>query len=160
MSQRYYYSSLGRVPTGASTDIVGSDGDVIMLRYEWPGTLGGKDADTFTGIEPGTGTSYDGIKSASGPPTRYVGYSSGVSTYYVGSSSDLNNTNCLIYWAGDNTSTVGQEVVLIRPKSIYATNTNIKTFRVGFYWQSLNVILLFLSHLGLPNKSWHPQDKL
>jgi hypothetical protein len=133
MSQRYYMTSLGRIPTGAATYINGSDGDAIMLRYEWPGTLGGNDADTLTGIEPGTGTNIDGIKNSSGPPTRYVGYASGGSTYTIGSSSNINNTNCLFFHGGDNQLTTGQEVVIIRPKSIAAANTSIRVFRVGIY---------------------------
>jgi hypothetical protein len=133
MSHRYYVTELGRVPTGAATYINGSDGDAIMLRYEWPGTLGGNDADTLTGIEPGTGTSIDGIKNSSGPPTRYVGYAAGGSTYTIGSSSDVNSSNCLFFHGGDNTDTTGQEVIIIRPKSIAAANTSIKVFRVGIY---------------------------
>lgn len=135
MSQRYYMTGLGRRPTGPSYAITANDGDVIMLRYVWPGTLGGADADTFTGLEPGTGTPYDGVKTASGPPTNYVGYAFGGSgsTTYIGSSSNINNSNCLIYWGGDNTAAAGQEVVIIRPKSIAATATSVTLFRIGFY---------------------------
>lgn len=133
MSHRYYMTGLGRRPTGPSTAIIGNDADVLMFRYVWPGTLNGGDADTFTGIEPGTGTSYDGIKNASGAPTRYVGYASGGSTFTVGSSSSINSSDCLIFWAGDNTSTSGQEVVLVRPKSIAALNTSITRWRIGIY---------------------------
>lgn len=133
MSHRYYMTALGRRPTGPATAIIGNDADVLMFRYVWPGTLNGGDADTFTGIEPGTGTSYDGIKNASGAPTRYVGYASPSSTFTVGSSSSINSSDCLIFWAGDNTSTSGQEVVLVRPKSIAALNTSITRWRIGIY---------------------------
>jgi hypothetical protein len=134
MSQRYYMTSLGRRPTGPSTAIIGSDADVLMFRYVWPGTLNGGDADTFTGIEPGTGTSYDGIKNASGAPTRYVGYAPGGGmTSTVGSTTGINTSTTLIYWAGDNTSTAGQEVVLVRPKSIAALDTSITRWKIGIY---------------------------
>ena len=53
MSQRYFVTALGRRPNGGTTGIDGSDGDVFMIRYEWPGTLGGQDADTFTGTRNG-----------------------------------------------------------------------------------------------------------
>lgn len=134
MSQRYYMTELGRVPTGAATSVVANDGDSIMLRYEWPGTLGGRDADTFTGIEPGTGTGIDGIKNASGSPTNYVGYAGST---YIGSS-DINSSSCYIYFGGDNTQTAGQEVIIIRPKSIASANPSVKVFRVGIYlnWYS------------------------
>ncbi len=138
MSQRQYVTSLGRIPTGPSTYINASDGDVVMLRYEWPGILGGRDADTFTGIEPGTGTSIDGVKNSSGTATNYLGYNG--STSYHGSSSDLNNSGCLMYWAGDNTSTTGQEVVLIRPKQIATVYSSISTFTVGIYLNWFGVI--------------------
>lgn len=145
MSQRYYFSSLGRVPTGPATAITGSDGDVIMLRYEWPGTLGGRDADTFTGIEPGTGTAVDGVKNASGSPTYYLGYNgigsgSVGSAKYIGTSSDLNNSACWMYWSGDNLQNTGQEVVLIRPKQIAGAYTSVSVFRVGFYLNWFNAI--------------------
>lgn len=130
MSQRYYTTSLGRIPTGPSIPITASDGDSIMLRYEWPGVLGGRDADTFTGIEPGTGTNVDGIKNASGSPTRYVGYA-GATT--IGPSADINNSGCYFYFGGDNVQTTGQEVVIVRPKSIASANPSITTFRVGIY---------------------------
>lgn len=131
-------TGLGRRPTGPSYPIIGSDGDSIMLRYVWPGTLGGADADTFTGLEPGTGTPYDGVKTASGTPTRYVGYGPGGSNTFVGASSDVNNSNCLIYWGGDNVLKAGQEVVIIRPKSIAGTATSVTRFRIGIYlnWYS------------------------
>jgi len=145
MSHRYYVTELGRVPTGPSTFIDASDGDVIMLRYEWPGNLGGRDADTFTGIEPGTGTAIDGVKSASGGPTRYLGYGGAElggagAARYLGSSSDLNNSGCLMYWAGDNTQTTGQEVVLIRPKQIASAYTGINTFKIGIYLNWFSII--------------------
>jgi len=126
-------TGLGRRPFGPATAIVANDADVLMFRYVWPGTLNGGDADTFTGIEPGTGTIYDGVKNASGPPTRYVGYALGGSTSTVGSTSGINTSTTLIYWAGDNTSNAGQEVVLVRPKSIAAVNTSITRWRIGIY---------------------------
>jgi hypothetical protein len=144
MSHRYYVTELGRVPTGAATEVTASDGDVIMLRYEWPGTLGGRDADTFTGIEPGTGTPYDGEKRAS-TVVNYLGYAgngnNGASTgypMYHGTSSDPNNAGCLMYFAGDNTQTAGQEVVLIRPKKIADASPGINVFKIGIYlnWYS------------------------
>ena len=145
MSQNRYMTSLGRIPTGPSTAINASDGDTIMLRYEWPGNLGGRDADTYTGIEPGNGTAIDGVKNASGGPTRYLGYAGSGNNIigaaqYLGSSSDLNNSGCLMYWAGDNTQSSGQEVVLIRPKSIAGVYTSINTFRIGIYLNWFSVI--------------------
>ncbi len=136
MSQRYYVTSLGRRPNGGTVGIDGSDGDVFMIRYEWPGTLGGRDADTLTGLEPGTGTSIDGVKNASGAPTNYVGYASGTSTYSIGTSNP--NGNYYFVSGGDNTSTAGQEVIIIKPKTFLDNFPNVNLFKVGLYlnWYS------------------------
>lgn len=128
MSQRYYVTSLGRRPNGGTVGISGSDGDVFMIRYEWPGTLGGRDADTFTGIEPGTGTSIDGVKNASGGPTNYVGYAG---VYSIGTSDP--NGNYYFIHGGDNVQNAGQEVILIKPKTFLDNFPNVNLFKVGLY---------------------------
>jgi hypothetical protein len=131
MSQRYFVTGLGRRPNGGTTGVDGSDGDVFMIRYEWPGTLGGQDADTLTGLEPGTGTSVDGVKNASGAPTNYVGYASGTSTYSIGTSDP--NGNYYFVHGGDNTSAAGQEVILIKPSTFFNNFPNVNLFKVGLY---------------------------
>ena len=128
MSQRYYVTSLGKRPNGGTVGINGGDGDVFMIRYEWPGTLGGRDADTFTGLEPGTGTSIDGVKNASGGPTNYVGYGG---VYSMGDSNP--NGGYYFIHGGDNVQTTGQEVILIKPSNFLNNFPNVNLFRVGLY---------------------------
>lgn len=138
MSQRFYYTTLKKIGsaggTGGVTPIAASNADRFLIKYVWPGTLGGGDADTFTGIEPGTGTIYDGVKNATGQPTRYVGYNSG--TGYVVSSTGTggyNDGGTAIISSGDNTSTAGQECVLINPLVIKRENPGINIFNIGLY---------------------------
>ena len=139
MSQNFYYTSLKGQHMGARTGVLGSDGTTFMIRYEWPGTLGGADADTFTGIEPGTGSTVDGVKNASGAPTNYVGWNNTTPLVYTGTSG-INDATNLMYWGGDNTTTAGQEAIIIRPSAFFTASPSVSIFNVGLYLNWYNTV--------------------
>ena len=131
MDRNFYYASLGPSRVSTASDIPNVGGDRFLIRYVWTQGLGGRDLDTFTGIEPGTGTGYDGVKNASGQPTNYVGYN-GTPTPAIPSGGNIGSTS-YFYWAGDNTGGAGNEAVLINPDKLTTDNSSINVYNVGLY---------------------------
>ena len=131
MGRNFYYASLGPVRISRASDVPNVGGDRFLIRYNWTQNVGGRDLDTFTGIEPGTGTSADGVKNASGQPTNYVGYN-GNPIPAVPSGGNIGSTSYL-YWGGDNVSTGGTEAVLINPNKLITDFPSINIFNIGLY---------------------------
>jgi hypothetical protein len=136
MDRNFYYASLGPSRVSKASDVPNVGGDRFLIRYVWTQGLGGRDLDTFTGIEPGTGTGVDGVKNASGSPTNYVGYA-GNPIPAIPSGGDIGSTS-YFYWGGDNTSGAGNEAILINPGKLTTDNPSINVFNVGLYgnWYS------------------------
>ena len=131
MSRNFYYASLGPARVSGGFEVPNVGGDRFLIRYVWTQDLGGRDLDTFTGIEPGTGTTSDGVKNASGSPTNYVGYN-GISGGVIPSGGNIGSTSYL-YWGGDNTSGGGTEAVLINPNKLNTDFPSINVYNIGLY---------------------------
>jgi hypothetical protein len=131
MSRSFYYASLGPVRVSRGFDVPNVGGDRFLIRYSWTQGIGGRDLDTFTGIEPGTGTTSDGVKNASGSPTNYVGFN-GSPSPAVPSGGNIGSTSQL-FWGGDNQETGGTEAVLINPNKLNADFPSINVFNIGLY---------------------------
>lgn len=136
MGRNFYYGSLGQARVSQAVDIPNVGGDRFLLRYNWNQDIGGRDLDTFTGLEPGTGTTVDGVKNASGQPTNYVGYN-GNPNPAIPSGSNIGSTS-YFFFGGDNISTGGTEAVLINPSKLITDFPSVNVYNIGLYgnWYS------------------------
>jgi len=106
--------------------------DTFRITYTWEQGDGGRDLDTFTGIAPGTGTSYDGTLNSTA--TNFVGFSSNS----VIGPGNFNSGNYFLAWAGDNTQGAGVEDVLVNQNYMISQNNTLTNFEIQLYsrWYS------------------------
>ena len=106
--------------------------DTFRITYTWEQGDGGRDLDTFTGIAPGIGTSYDGILNSS--TTNFVGFAAN-STVGPG---NFGSGNYFLAWAGDNRSGAGVEDVLVNQDYMISQNSTLTEFEIQLYsrWYS------------------------
>ena len=87
----------------------------------------------MTGLKPGTGTGHDGNYSTS---ANYVGFAVGNSDAnggkYVGDG-NFASGNYYLAWPGDDTSTAGNEQILVNQDYIISDNGSITSFDVEMF---------------------------
>ena len=128
------------IPAVSSSDWTDQGQDHYLIKYAWTQGVGGKDLDTMTGLKPGTGTGHDGNYSTS---ANYVGYAIGSAGAnggkYVGDG-NFASGNYYLAWPGDDTSTAGNEQILVNQDYIISDNGSITSFDVEMFARWFNTV--------------------
>lgn len=132
MSNLNFFRILQNSGGESNTPFSDQDQDTFRITYTWEQGDGGRDLDTFTGIAPGTGTSYDGTLNSTA--TNFVGFSSNS----VIGPGNFNSGNYFLAWAGDNTQGAGVEDVLVNQNYMISQNNTLTNFEIQLYsrWYS------------------------